>query len=57
MKVFVVVKLDKSGVPAILGVYRNKKAATEMAYSRADCWCNVIEQNVIDNFEKKESAK
>lgn len=57
MKVFVVVKLDIDGVPAILGVYRNKKAATKMAYSRADCWCNVIEQNVIDNFEKKESAK
>lgn len=57
MKVFVVVKLEKNGVPAILGVYKHKKAAMDMAYSRADCWCNVIEQNVIDNFEKKESAK
>ena len=54
MKVFVVVKLDKAGVPAILGVYKHKKAAMDIAYSRADCWCNVIEQELI---EKKESAR
>lgn len=54
MKVFVVVKLEKNGVPAILGVYKHKKAAMDMAYNRADCWCNVIEQELI---EKKESAR
>ena len=46
-KVFIVIKLYKSGQHEIIGVYANKNDAEKIAYSKKDAWYNVVEREVL----------
>lgn len=46
MKVYVAVALYKENVPKILGVFKDKNKAEEIAHSVKDAWGNVIEKEL-----------
>ena len=46
MKVYVAVALYKENVPKILGVFKDKNKAEEIAYGIKDAWGNVIEKEL-----------
>jgi hypothetical protein len=45
-KVFIVVELPKGGTPKILGVFKDKSKAEEVAHKDSSRWCNIIEKEV-----------
>ena len=46
MKVYVAIALYENNRPKILGIFKNKNKAEEIAYSVKDVWCNVIEKDL-----------
>lgn len=46
MKVYIVIELHEDNVPKILGVFKKKNKAEEIAYIDHNTWRNIIEQEL-----------